>query len=437
METYTQYQAAQFRVALLLKQYKFGAVSAAKYLGKSRSIIQSWMQIGNKHHLSKEKIMLKSFEKILKKLRRRLTKEHLDYFMVKRFLALELPVAFIAKILELPTSTVRSWRYGRVPVEIKRFFYDRRLIDYEFNKLLKSLKKEITTRNLEYYISLYLAKSIMVTNGRRQIGGRMISQILTTHFGYIQPIPEKTISCWIDGKRKPWDAFPVLMDEQLVQREANKIVDKLTYQYLFYHISIKLAEDYDWKYSKINSVLNLNKELVRGWVKKGRGNPVAKTFVNESIVKKEIGKYLAEEDNLKVEEQFNGAKIRQVKQIVFESRLEDTIKNKTENELNKKNVKNDLNTELERELIYHLETIPTGVSSPLVLKSILIDYRESSLEEIEITLQKSEHIIQNKNNGKWMLKRFVDKENIYDELILKEDLAKINCKKGQNDEIIC
>ena len=236
METYTQYQAAQFRVALLLKQYKFGAVSAAKYLGKSRSIIQSWMQIGNKHHLSKEKIMLKSFEKILKKLRRRLTKEHLDYFMVKRFLALELPVAFIAKILELPTSTVRSWRYGRVPVEIKRFFYDRRLIDYEFNKLLKSLKKEITTRNLEYYISLYLAKSIMVTNGRRQIGGRMISQILTTHFGYIQPIPEKTISCWIDGKRKPWDAFPVLMDEQLVQREANKIVDKLTYQYLFYHI---------------------------------------------------------------------------------------------------------------------------------------------------------------------------------------------------------
>ena len=84
METLSQYQAAQFRVALLLKKYRFGAVSAAKYLGKPRGLVQSWMQIGSKHYLAKEKIKLKSFEKILKELRKKITKEHMNYFLAKR-----------------------------------------------------------------------------------------------------------------------------------------------------------------------------------------------------------------------------------------------------------------------------------------------------------------------------------------------------------------
>ena len=64
-------------------------------------------------------------------------------------------------------------------------------------------------------------------------------------------------------------------------------------------------------------------------------------------------------------------------------------------------------SELEKELIYHLETIPTGITSPKVLKSILIHHRNATLKDIKKVLQQSKHIVQNQINGKWMLKRFV------------------------------
>ena len=262
-ESYNQYQAAQFRVALLLKQYKFGAAAAAKYLGKSRGLVQSWMQIGNKHHLAKEKIKIKSFEKIVKNLRRKITQDNLDYFLVMKLLELDLPVAFISRVMDLPTSTVRSWRYGKVPSEIKKFFYDEKIVKREFNKLLRNLKIEVTKNNLDYFLAVRLVEDARKKVGTRKIGGRIISQILTAHFGNIESIPEKTVSCWIDNKRRPWDAFPILMDENRVNQEYNKIIDELTYLYLNYHISKRLADKYNWKYSKISKDPGLNKK--RNW----------------------------------------------------------------------------------------------------------------------------------------------------------------------------
>jgi transcriptional regulator with XRE-family HTH domain len=382
METYNQYQAAQFRVALLLKKYKFGAVSAAKYLGKPRGLVQSWMQIGNKHYLAKEKISVKRFEKILKGLRRKVTKENLNYFYAKRLLALNLPVAFVSNILKLPTSTVRSWKYGKLPVEIKKFFYDRKLIDSKFDRLLKSLKSEITSHNLEYFLSLELAESGNMNNGRRQIGGRIISQILTNHFGYIEPIPEKTISCWIDKKRKPWDAFKIFIDTRMVQKEFNKIVDGLTYQHITYHISKNLAYKYNWKYSDISKLLGVNKEMVRGWIKKGRGNPVAKTFVNDAIVQTELEKYVNVEELERIPDDRLKKENTEIKQ------KEIGIHEQIEPKLPTDQLKDeDSDSALERELIYHLKTIPTGVSSAKVLQSILIQCSDASVKDIERILQ--------------------------------------------------
>jgi hypothetical protein len=428
-ESPLQYQAAQFRVALLLKQYKFGAASAAKYLGKSRGLVQSWMQIGNKHYLAREKIKLKSFEKIVKNLRRTITKENIEYFLAMRLLELNLPVAYISKIMDLPTSTVRSWHFGKVPCEIKKFFYDPKLVDREFNKLLKFLKAETTRNNMEYFLAIRLAENVRKNLGRRRIGGRIISHILSRHFGHIEPIPEKTISCWIDGKRKPWDAFSVLADEHLIYREYNRIVDEQTYEHLTYHLSMILFDQYEWNYSKISKVLNINKELVRGWVKKGRGNPVAKTLVNHSIVESEVKKYFNPEDSqLNIVESNHGLKINEK---VQKNGVSGELK---ENQNTTNHKIDEFNKDLEQELIYHLETIPTGVTSPKVLKSILIDYSEVTLEEIEKVLHQSKEIIRSRDTGKWILKRFED--NDFDSTI-DDDLAKIDCKCTKDDEVIC
>lgn len=387
-ENFLKYQATQFRVALLLKQYKFGAASTAKFLGKTRGEVQSWMQNGSDHYLAKMNITLKNYEKIVKKLRKKITKENLDYFLTKRLLDMDLPVAFVSKTLGLPTSTVRSWHYGKVPNEIKKFFYDPKLVDKEFNKLLRSLKTETTIHNLEYFLALRLSKEARSNIGAGRIGGRVISKILSNHFNLIKQIPEKTISCWITDKRKPWDAFEDLMDDRVINREYCKIINELTFDHKFYHISMALAKQYNWSYNEIGKVLELNKEVVRGWVKKGRGSPVAKAFVNNDIIKTELRTYLEKPKE----------KVRSVEalQTTFEHELDE---------------------ELEQELIYHLETFPAGVTSAKVLQSILIDHQNASVEDIEKVLKYSKQIIQ--SAGKWILKRYFEElakpVEIYDE----------------------
>ena len=62
------------------------------------------------------------------------------------------------------------------------------------------------------------------------------------------------------------------------------------------------------------------------------------------------------------------------------------------------------NSELENELVYHLKTIPSGVSSAQTLKSILIDQKNVSISEIENILEQSKHIIKDPLTSKWILK---------------------------------
>jgi hypothetical protein len=434
-ETPLQYQAAQFRVALLLKQYKFGAASAAKYLGKSRGLVQSWMQIGNKHFLAKEKIKLKSFEKIVKRLRRVITQENIDYFLAMHLLDLDLPVAFIGRTMNLPISTVRSWKHGKIPSEIKKFFFDKKVVDNEFNKLLKSMKSETTRKNLEYFLALHISKVSRGKNGHSRIGGRTISQILTQHFILTEPIPEKTVSCWIDGKRKPWDAFTVLADQTVIKKEYNKIVNELTLKHMPYHISILLVEEHGWNYGQISDALKLNKELVRGWVKKNRGNPIAKTFVNQEIVKQEVDKFINSED-IKMK---GFQQLKKTVNVVDLPNQEKQIKKKGERVIKDQVLVDDIefNLELEQELIYHLETIPTGVTSGKVLKSILIDHSDATIEEIEAILANSKEIIRSRFTGKWILKKYDNEGYDSSEATIENDLAKIDCERHGNDEIIC
>jgi hypothetical protein len=427
MESYDQYTAAQFKAAMLLKKYNFGAASTAKYLGKSRGLIQSWMQIGNNHYLAKEKIKFKSFRKILKELRRNITKEHLDYFLAKRLIDLKLPAAFVSKILDIPTSTVRSWRHGKVPVEVKKFFYDDKMVNREYKKLMKYLKTDTTNRNLEYYQALKLAEVARNNVGRKRIGGRIISEILTNHYGYVKPIPDKTVSCWINGTRKPWGAFKVLEDEQMVLRDYRKIVDELTNQYLDYHLAKALADKHGWKYSKISKVLELDKELVRGWIKKDRGNPIAKTYFNPAIIKVEVNKYLKDNE------------LSQAKQSIIESGKNFEVIDDEIDELEAdlellEPVHPDLDAELEQELIYHLETLPLGVTSPGVLKSILVNCRNASVKDIELAMSLSTHIIQNQGNGKWMLKKYAEESEGEKS---KNALARFACKSNGSEYAAC
>jgi hypothetical protein len=322
-----------------------------------------------------------------------------------------------------------------VPVEIKQYFYDRSMVDREFSKVLKAIKKDVTNCNMEYFLALRLIENSKNKSSRRLIGGRIISQILTNHFGYLEPIPEKTISCWIDLKRKPWNAFEALADNLLIQKEYYKIVDELTTQHMDYHISMALANQYNWSYSKISKFLDINKERVRGWIKKSRGNPVAKSFVNHRLVEKELVKYMDNEAS--IENSTNGpdeqtsktpqdqskTKFRNkecnftpISDVTSESTISKVFDESGEieenidapikdAEINKIKQETDKYSDLEKELVYHLETIPTGVTSVKTLKSILIKHKDVSLEDLEEVLIQSEQIVKDNISGKWRLKK--------------------------------
>jgi hypothetical protein len=188
-----------------------------------------------------------------------------------------------------------------------------------------------------------------------------------------------------------------------------------------------LFKNHDWKYSKISKVLEIKKELVRGWVKKGRGNPIAKIFVNKYIVESEVKKYL-DSNELKENEEVKPEKKEKV------GNKSTPIQKKVKNKIISESKKSDFDKELEQELIYHLETFPTGVTSPKVLKSILIEHPDVSIAEIEKVLQNSKSIVRNRVTGKWILKRY---DKIEEDVGIDEDLERIKCKRNTNDEIIC
>ncbi|MEE9150763.1 MAG: hypothetical protein V3U20_02900, partial [Thermoplasmata archaeon] len=80
-----------FRVALMLKRYKFGSNIAAKYLGKPRGLVQSWMQAGESHTLAERYFQLGAFEKKLRTVRRKITQENIYHFLARKLIDLGIP----------------------------------------------------------------------------------------------------------------------------------------------------------------------------------------------------------------------------------------------------------------------------------------------------------------------------------------------------------
>lgn len=379
MHTKTKDDVVPFRVALMLKRYKFGSNTVARYLGKPRGLVQSWMQAGESHALAEQQFKLGAFEKKLKNVRRRITQENIYYLLAVKLLDLNLHPEYIGKHLGIPTSTIRTWKEGVTPKGVKRLFIDRDFFDKEFNNLMQFLSAKSTRENKLYYLSLRLNETAKENVGRMRIGGKTISMILTEHFNLFRPIPKETITCWINGRRVPKNAFRVLKDDEYLENEYSKIVDELTLEHMDYHIAKALYDHYNWKYSKISKILQIDKEKVRGWVKKNRGNPIAKCFKNPTIIEEELKKY--------VEVAPNGGGI-----------VEDTEDKIEIQEL----IKEEFDEELEDEILYHLSYFPEGLSSPRAIKSILIDNKDASIQEIIEVLNKSPRIM--RNGKKWILK---------------------------------
>ena len=381
MQTKSSDDVLPFRVALMLKKYKFGSNMAAKYLGKPRGLVQSWMQAGESHMLARQQFKLDAFEKKLKAIRRKITQENIYYLLAMKLIDLDLPPEFIGKHLGIPLSTIRSWKRGVSPKGVKKLFIDRNILDKEYKKLLTFLKEQSTKQNLQYYLALKLSEAGIRDEGRRRIGGKTISRILTKHFRLYSPIPKETISCWIDGRRTPKNAFLALKDKKTIEEEYQKIVDELTNEHMDYHVSLKLYNEYNWTYSKVSKTLGLDKEKVRGWVTKGRGSPIAKTFQNEYLVDQELKKYA-------METSFNGGGMETEKPVnepVYGVEEED-----------------EFDFELEDEILYHLSFFPGGLSSPQAIKSILIENKDSQIEDILKILDTSKKIVRKGN--KWVLK---------------------------------
>jgi len=371
-----------FRVALMLKRYKFGSNVAARYLGKPRGLVQSWMQSGESHALADRQFKVEAFEKKLKTVRRAITKENLYYLLAAKLLEMDLPAEYVGKHLGIPPSTVRAWKEGVSPKAVKKIFVDTRYLDREFRKLREFMSYESTKENLPYYLSLRLVSEARKRVGPRRVGGKTISAILYSHLNMARPIPKETITCWVEGRRRPKTAFAVLKDNELISDEYERIVDALTEEHMDYHVAMTLFNEHNWSYAKIARILGLDKEKVRGWVKKNRGNPIAKTFVNDYRVAEAVKKYITDytaEDNER-----------------YDSSEHDEIN------IDDLEIEAGYDTELEDEILYHLSFFPKGIASPQAIKSILIDNKDANLDSILVVLENSPRIA--KKMGRWVLR---------------------------------
>lgn len=208
--------ATQFKLALLLKKYRIGIITSARYLGCRRSLIQSWRQRDVKHPLANYKVNLKIFQSELHKVRRKLTEENLNYFLAKRLVNLGLTDAYISRKLNIPTSTIRSWRLGSTPKRMNIYLVDKKFLDQKIKKIESEIAFETSRKNLIYYLALKF-HSLSNNNSRRKIGSNYISKILSRRFNLQIKLSPQTIVYWVAGKRKPWNAFPNLTDEGIIE----------------------------------------------------------------------------------------------------------------------------------------------------------------------------------------------------------------------------
>jgi predicted transcriptional regulator len=279
-------KAVDFRVALALSKYGFGAMYTAKQLLRSRGMVQSWKKMGERHYLAKRKFSREKVARRLWKIRRVTTFKDLDYHLARKLFDFDLSSSYIAKKLGIPISTVNSWRKGNSPSSVREDFIDWELVDSKFDSLLASIKRDLTGENIDYFLALTIseqARQKRSAKGSRNIGARTISGILFKFLRSEEPLPERTVSSWIKGERRPHNIESRLVDEGYVNERFKELVLELSKEHIDFHIAKEL-EKRGWRYSAIALFLHLDKEKVRGWIKKDRGSPVAKTFVDREYV---------------------------------------------------------------------------------------------------------------------------------------------------------
>jgi hypothetical protein len=287
-------KAIDFRVALALSKYGFGAMYTARHLLRSRGMVQSWKKMGERHYLARMPVNGDKVTKRLWKIRRVTTFKDLDYHMATRLFTYDLSSSYIAKRLGIPISTVNSWRKGNSPSSVRDGFIDTELVDSKFTSLLAGIKRDLTTEHIDYFLALRISEDSALKDdggGTRNIGARTISGVLKGFLG-TEPLPERTVSSWIKGERKPHNIEQRLIDEEFINERFQELVLELTKQQIDYHIAMELAAR-GWQYSAIALFLHLNKEKVRGWIKKGRGSPLAKTFKDQPYVDRVLRTMLA------------------------------------------------------------------------------------------------------------------------------------------------
>ena len=285
--------AVDFRVALALDEYGFGAMFTSKQLLRSRGMVQSWKKMGERHHLARRDFNKEQVRTRLWKIRRVTTFKDLDYHVAQSLFDYNLSSSYISKSLDIPVSTVINWRNGNTPASIKNGFVDNELIKNKLDSVLGRIKHEITSENLEYFLTLRINEEShkALEGGRvRGIGARNISWMLRDLSGG-QQIPERTVASWIKQERKPRNHDPRLVDEELLDHKFHELVLLLTKQHINYHLA-KSLNKIGWTYSAIALFLGVQKEKVRGWIRKGRGSPVAKAFYDPVYVQRVLGTML-------------------------------------------------------------------------------------------------------------------------------------------------
>jgi hypothetical protein len=279
--------AIDFRVALALDEYGFGAMYTSKHLLRSRGMVQSWKKMGERHHLARKDFNKEQVSTRLWKIRRVTTFKDLDYHVASSLFDYKLSSSYISKALNIPVSTVINWRNGNSPASIKNGFIDSELIKSKLDAVLEKIKREITTENLDYFLTLRINEEShkALEGGRvRGIGARNISWMLRDLSG-LQQIPERTVASWIKQERKPRNHDLRLVDEALLDEKFHELVLMLTKQHINYHLA-KALNKIGWTYSAIALFLGVQKEKVRGWIRKGRGSPVAKAFFEPVYVQR-------------------------------------------------------------------------------------------------------------------------------------------------------
>ena len=341
VERNDSHDAVDFRAALTMRKYGLGTVTIARVLGRSRGLVQSWLNSGERHTLSHIQCPRYDLEARLRELKKAITFRYIDRIIAMEFYKIGLNSGEISEILRVPPTTVESWK--NCPLDLP--FADPKTVEAEYQRKLKQAQRHYTRKNIHYHLAIRLREE-GEKKGKR-IGSKTIYDVLCAHF-YPDgncPLSERTITSWLAGERHPPHTKEMLIDRKMVEQEFKAVVDDLTLRFIDHHVAMELFNTHGWSYQEISKTLGIDKEKVRGWTKKKRGNPLAMTFSNPAIITERTRDFLL--------------------------------------------------PRWEEEVVYFLRTFPAGVSSPLVLRH-LVDIPQ---EELEYIFENSRRIV--RKNNRW------------------------------------